>query len=46
VPIYESYNNQLGSIFTKIMKRETTAGAAMDEFAKQLDTEMAEKYGK
>lgn len=46
VPVFGSYNAQLGTLFPKIIRKEMTAQSAMEDLSKQIDAEMAEKYSK
>lgn len=43
VPVLGTYSNQLSALFPKIIRRQVTPSAAMEQLSKQLDAEFAEQ---
>jgi multiple sugar transport system substrate-binding protein len=45
IPALGLYTTRLGQLFPQVLRRQVTPGGAMEELSRQIDAEMAEKYG-
>ncbi|HHT27899.1 MAG TPA: hypothetical protein GXZ82_11715, partial [Firmicutes bacterium] len=45
IPVLESYQQQLGAVLPRILSRQVSAQAALEDLSKIVDATIAERYG-